>query len=107
MNEDCSYEFHEIISTPKHIQIKMSEATCGNYDFSKAKGNIVQKVYDIDVDPAIDTQVAQKISDMKPYEEMLPEYTVLPVGSISCDDSSSKSIELLKKSKLEYIRNYI
>lgn len=44
---------------------------------------------------------------MKPYEEMLPEYTVLPVSSISCDDSSSKSIELLKKSKLEYIRNYI
>jgi len=44
---------------------------------------------------------------MKPYEEMLPEYVVAPVSSISCDDNSSESIELLKKSKLDYIRNYI
>jgi len=51
INEDNTHEFHEITSTPKHIQIQMSEAISESYDFSRVKNNIVQKVYDVDVDP--------------------------------------------------------
>ena len=45
---------------------------------------------------------------MKPHEELLPEYAIsISVSASDNDAETSKSIELLKKSKLEYIQNYI
>ena len=44
---------------------------------------------------------------MKPHEELLPEYAISISDSLDNDVETSKSIELLKKSKLEYIQNYI
>lgn len=44
---------------------------------------------------------------MKPHEELLPEYAISISVSSDNDAETSKSIELLKKSKLEYIQNYI
>ena len=43
---------------------------------------------------------------MHPYEELLPDYEV--ELSFSSDIKiQNESIELIKKSKLEYVRNYI
>lgn len=43
---------------------------------------------------------------MHPYEELLPDYEV--ELSFSYDMKiQNESIELIKKSKLEYVRNYI
>ena len=43
---------------------------------------------------------------MHPYEELLPDYEV--ELSFSTDIKiQNESIELIKKSKLEYVRNYI
>lgn len=108
LNEDMSYEFHEITSTPKHVKLKISEIVndIDAFDFSKVKSNIVQKVYDVEVDVQDDAKITQKVSDMKPFEELLPEYDIA-VKSSTDDRSSMQSIELLKKSKLEYIQNYI
>lgn len=72
------YSFHEISSVPKHVEIKMSDVVnnIDEYDFSKVKGNIVHKIYDIEVDRMLDAKVSQKILDMGPFEELLPDYEV-------------------------------
>ena len=45
-----------------------------------------------------------RIAAVCPYEEVLPEYKV----SVKNDGvPSSKSAELIRKSKLEYLRNYV
>ena len=80
----------------------------GKFGFSVVKGNIVQKVYDIDVKQADESAIAQKINDFKPYEELVPDYQVavdLSGESRTADEKSS--IELLKKSKLDYVKHYI
>lgn len=110
LNEDATYEFHEIESTPKHIKIAISDVIkqgVDSYDFTQVKGNIIQKVYDVEIDRKDDAKISQKIIDMKPHEELLPEYAITISDSSDNDVETSKSIELLKKSKLEYIQNYI
>ena len=117
MNHDCGFyildehnnpEFVKTEGLPVHVEIKMSEAVkdIGGYDFSKVRGNIVKKVYDCDVDRISDAKVSQKIQDFKPYEELIPSYD----ASIAYGNDvkiENESIALIKKSKLEYIRNYI
>ena len=77
-----------------------------NFDFSIVKDNIIHKIYDIDILPTDDAKISQKINDMHPYEELLPDYEV--ELSFSSDMKiQNESIELIKKSKLEYVRNYI
>ena len=94
--------FIEMSGVPKHIQLFMSEAK--GFDFSALAGNIVQKVYDVDVDRDFDGEVSMRIAAACPYEEVMPEYKV----SIKSDGTpSSKSAELIRKSKLEYLRNYV
>ena len=94
--------FIETSGVPKHIQLFMSEAK--GFDFSALAGNIVQKVYDVDVDRDFDGEVSMRIAAACPYEEVMPEYKV----SIKSDGTpSSKSAELIRKSKLEYLRNYV
>jgi len=48
--------------------------------------------------------ISKRILTAGPYEELLPEYRVAVKndGTPSC-----KSAELIKKSKLEYLRNYV
>ena len=107
LNEDLSYTFHEISSTPKHITLIMSEIVNNkNYDFSIIKGNIIHKVYDIDIDQITDSKINQKINDWQPYEELLPDYQV-DFSKNSDFTISNTAIELIKKSKLDYIKNYI
>ena len=102
------HSFHEITSVPKHIDIRMSDVIedPDTFDFSIVKGNIVHKIYDVEVDRVADASIAQKILDMKPFEELLPDYEV-KTASDNGDTEADENVELLKKSKLEYISNYI
>jgi hypothetical protein len=83
----------------------MSEAVSGKFDFKLVAGNIIQKIYDVEVPAKDEAVVNQKINDFKPYEELLPEYRVSlsPVAS----QGDAETLDLIKKSKLEYMRNYI
>ena len=104
LDEQNVPEFVETKSAPRHVQVLMSEAVSGSYDFSAVSGCIVQKVYDADVDPAADVDVSRKIAAFKPYEELLPDYRVRVERDGRTDN---ESLELIRKSKLEYIRNYV
>lgn len=76
------------------------------FDFSCVKGNIIHRVYDVEVDRVLDAKISQKINDWKPYDELLPDYEV----DIELNNDiklQNESIELIKKSKLDYIKNYI
>ena len=108
INEDNSYEFHEIYGIPKHIDLYLSKVidNLDTFDFKVVKNNIVHKIYDIEVDNVLDAKISQKINDMQPYEELLPDYEV----SLSSNNDikiQNSSIELIKKSKLDYIKTYI
>lgn len=76
------------------------------FDFSIIKGNIVHKIYDIEVNRADDVKISQKINDWHPYEELLPDYDV-DLTTNSEIKMQNESIELIKKSKLDYIKSYI
>lgn len=108
INNDNSYEFHEITSVPKHIELQMSQIAkdIEAFDFSIIKGNIVHKIYDIEVNRADDVKISQKINDWHPYEELLPDYEV-DLTTNSEIKMQNESIELIKKSKLDYIKSYI
>ena len=106
LDEGNRPEFFETKSAPKHVQIEMSKAVSGKFDFGLVTGNIVQKIYDADVSPKDDQAVNKKINDFKPYEELLPDYLV-EVGRGAGEEASAEAIELIRKSKLEYIRNYV
>lgn len=117
MNRDCGFyvldesnkrTFIKTTNLPVHVEIRMSKVIddISKYDFSKVRGNIVHKVYDCEVDRLIDAKVSQKIQDFKPYEELIPSYD----ASIAYGNDikiENESIELIKKSKLEYIRTYV
>lgn len=108
LDERNKRKFFETEGVPKHVRIKISDvlkAGIDSFDFSIAKGNIVQKIYDVDVDLKTDAQINQRISDSLPFEETLSEYSV----ALSSDSTviTNESLETIKKSKLEYIRSYI
>ncbi len=108
INEDNSYDFHEITTVPKHVEIRMSEVV-NNYEkfnFNIVKGNILHKIYDIEVDPTMDAKISQRINDLQPYEELLPDYDV-DISNNSETKTHNASIELIRKSKLDYIKAYI
>lgn len=53
LDESNKYKFIKIDGLPKHIELKMSkilEAGIDKFDFSIVRGNIIHKVYDVDVD---------------------------------------------------------
>ena len=108
LDENNNYKFIEITCLPIHVEVRMSKVIddIDNYDFSKVRGNIVHKVYDCDVDRLVDAKISQKIQDFKPYEELIPSYD----ASIAYGNDikiESESIQLIKKSKLDYIKNYV
>lgn len=109
ISEAGELKFIQTTSLPKHIQLKTSElkkAGFKNFDFSEVSGNIVQRVYDEELTQAEETELLHKLNDFKPYEELLPEYKVAVQYALKSKDDQT-SVELLQKSKLEYIRNYI
>ena len=105
---DGRYSFHEISSTPKHVQLKLSQIVkdISAFDFSIVKGNIIHKVYDVEVSHVDDAKISRKIAQWQPYEELLPDYEV-SLSMLGDDASQNESISLIKKSKLDYIKNYI
>ena len=109
INEEGALNFIVLDDLPKHIQLKMSEIKkvgIENFDFKVVSGNIIQKVYDEELSQVEDAAIAQKINDFKPYEELLSEYKVSIQYALKSKDDQT-SIDLLKKSKLDYIKNYI
>ena len=111
IDEDGSYKFVENANLPKHVQFicsKVKEAGIDNYDFSLAKENIVQKVYDIDISMEDDLKINQKIASFKPYEELLPDYQVaLDFAKEDISSAQGNLVNMLKKSKLDYVKSYI
>lgn len=109
LDEKNNYSFHEIQDLPKHIELLMSTIVknIDDFDFSIVKNNIIHKIYDIDVDAKTDSIISQKINDLLPYEELLPDYEVKIFDSIDETTIQNETIDLIKKSKLEYIRKYI
>lgn len=99
------WEFHPLGGIPVHVDLVMSRIVKNfdGFDFSVVAGNIVHKIYDIEVDRVLDAKITRKIVDAKPYEEITPEYDIR-TSSESIDD---ETVNALKKSKLEYLHNYI
>lgn len=107
-----SYKFHEIVGIPKHVKVECSKVLdfgIDKYDFSEVHGNIVQKVYDVDVKVDDDLKINQKIASFKPYEELLPDYKVALELSYVPDEKvvDSSMQALISKSKLDYIDSYV
>lgn len=110
IDELGNYEFFEIEGIPKHVQFKSSEILkigIDTFDFSNARGNIVQKVYDTDMSMEDDLKANQKIASFKPYEELLPDYQVALDFTKEDIEHQDNLVKMLKKSKLDYIESYI
>ncbi len=110
IDELGNYKFTELSGIPKHVIFKSSSIMkkgIDSFDFSLATRNIVQKVYDIDISLEDDMKISQKIESFKPYEELLPDYQV--ALNFSKDDVAHQDsfVAALKKSKLDYIAQYI
>ena len=109
ISEEGKLKFIKLDKLPRHIQLKTSEVKkigFDKFDFSNVSGNIVQKIYDEELTHSEEAKLSQKINDFKPYEELMPEYKVAIQYALKSKDDQT-SVELLQKSKLEYIRNYI
>ena len=109
ISEEGKLKFIKLDKLPRHIQLKTSEVKkigFDKFDFSNVSGNIVQKIYDEELTQGEEAKLSQKINDFKPYEELLPEYKVAIQYALKSKDDQT-SVELLQKSKLEYIKNYI
>lgn len=108
LDESLNKTFVDIIA-PKHVKLKMSTIInegVDNFDFSIIKGNILKKIYDVEIDRITESKINQKIIDYQPYEEVLSEYNVQPFSS-NDGKVDNETLSLIKKSKLEYIKNYI
>lgn len=110
IDENGNYDFIETSGVPKHVQFRCSSIMSkgiSSFDFINAKGNIVQKVYDIDISMDDDLKINQKIASFKPYEELLPDYQVALDFTKDDDQHQDNFVQMLKKSKLDYIESYI
>lgn len=110
VDELGNYNFIELDGIPKHVQFKSSEmlkSGVDKFDFSAARGNIVQKVYDVDISMEDDLKASQKIESFKPYEELLPDYQVALDFTKEDVEHQDHFVKALKKSKLDYIESYI
>lgn len=108
IDESNNYEFHEIQNIPKHVDLRISDIVkdFSKFDFKIVKGNIVHKIYDVEIDNILDAKISQCINDMQPYEELLPDYEVNLSSNIDINIQNS-TVDLIKKSKLDYIKTYI
>lgn len=109
LDEKNQKEFRHISTVPVFKKIYISQIVKNgieNFDFSIVKGNIIRKVFDVDVDKLTESKINQKIIDFNPYEELLPEYEI-QIGQDDGSDINNETLDLIKKSKLDYIRKYI
>ena len=107
LDETGKYRFYETRGVPKHVKLRMSDILLHGVDkfnFSVVTGNIVKKIYDCEVDRVVDGEIARKIVDNGPYEELTPEYEVMAKYE---NDPDKNTIELIKKDQIQYIRNYV
>lgn len=98
-------KFIELTAVPKHVFVSVKSVMDGKFDFKLCAGNIVQKIYDIEISQADEARLNQSITDMRPYEELPPEYRV--AADYSGNTESSESIKLIRKSKLDYMKAYV
>lgn len=109
LDENNKRKFIETTTVPKHVILNMTEILkqgIDKFDFSIVKGNIIKKVYDCEVDKNDEVKINMKINNYGPYEELPSDYDIVSTN-ISTDILTSESLEMIKKSKLEYIRSYI
>lgn len=99
-------KFYELDGIPKHVEVRVSQMLKDGFDFSTVKGNIIHKIYDVDIDAADDAKLSQHINDMQPYEELMPDYEVAFKDPANAE-VSDESIALMKKSKMEYVKRYV
>ena len=116
LDQNNNRTFHEIKTAPKFIKLRVSEILrqgIDKYDFSSIKGNFVRKVYDCNVKKEDDFRISQKIADVMPAEELLSEYDLQMDNSdinsteIEKRKISNTTLDLIKKSKLDYLRSYV
>lgn len=108
LDEDSNYKFYEIENIPKHVELKMSNLinNLDNFNYKEITGNIIQRIYDVEVDRIVDSKITQKLLDAKPFEELVPRFDVV-IEENNLTKQQLESINAIKKTKLEYIRNYI
>lgn len=106
LDEHNAPTFMEISDVPKYMQLNMSDLITDEFDFAIAAGNIVQRIYDVEVSRAQEITVQQKLDAVRPYEEILPDYLVKPDHAPASEDSTF-SVDAIRKSKLDYIKNYV
>lgn len=102
--------FHHIDNVPVFRKLFISQIMrdgIENFDFSCVKGNIVRRVIDLDIDRLSESKINQKIMDFSPYEELLPEYEIQIGNGEDKEEVNNETLDLIKKSKLDYIRKYI
>ena len=106
IDEANNAKFVELEGIPKHVEVRVSQMLKDDFDFSCIKGNIVHKIYDVDIEAADDAKLSQKINDQQPYEELMPDYEVA-LKDTPMTEITDESIALIKKSKMEYVKRYV
>ena len=106
IDEANDAKFVELEGIPKHVEVRVSQMLKDNFDFSCIKGNIVHKIYDVDIEAVDDAKLSQKINDQQPYEELMPDYEVA-LKDTPTTEITDESIALIKKSKMEYVKLYV
>jgi len=105
LNDDFSYEFHELTNIPRFIDIKMSDivSNIDGFNYDIARNNIVHRIYDVPVSRIDDARICGKINEVKPFEEIPPDYrnTSHDLGT------DPKVYEMIGKSPMEYLRSYV
>jgi len=110
LDEKNKRTFYKINTVPRYIKVLNSEvdsAGIDKYDFSIVKNNIVQRVIDKELPRDIEAQISQKITDNFPFEEALSEYNIKVDTILESNSEVDQTAELIKKSKLDYIKKYI
>lgn len=107
LDESNNPTFVKTVGIPVHVKVKMSDilkSGIDNYDFSFIKGNIVKRVYDVEVPRADIVRINHKIQENEPYEEISSDFEIArPVE----EKVNNETLEVIKKSKLDYIMKYI
>lgn len=106
LDENNNRSFYEITTAPKRIKLYMSkilEVGIKNFNFSIIKDNIIKRVYDAEISKKDEFKILQLINDNQPLDEDLAEYDV----TINNEIVNSETLDLIKKSKLEYIKSYV
>jgi DNA repair exonuclease SbcCD nuclease subunit len=107
LDEQNKETFVELEDIPRHVDLKISEIVnaIDVFDFSVVKNNIVHCIYDVEIDDTTNAKIVDLINQNNPYEELPPDYDVSV--NITNDNTCTESIDIIRRSKLEYIQNYI